>query len=38
MASIEAMHRLVDRVLKCECADLRDCGRAAAVVMKRIPR
>jgi len=34
-ASIKAMQKLVDRVLRCQCVDLRDCGRAAAVVMRR---
>jgi MerR family redox-sensitive transcriptional activator SoxR len=34
IAQLRAMHRVVDRVLDCECAELSDCGRMAASVIK----
>ena len=34
IARLRAMSKVVDRVLECECADLFDCGRIAASVMK----
>ena len=36
MARLKAMRQLVERVAKCECGDLRDCGIAAAAA-KVIP-
>ncbi len=34
IAQLKAMRRVVDRVLKCECAELAECGRVAASVIK----
>jgi MerR family redox-sensitive transcriptional activator SoxR len=33
IARLKAMRRLVDRVLRCKCPELRECGRLAASVM-----
>ena len=34
MAKFRTMRRLVDRVLRCECLELSECGRIAASVME----
>jgi MerR family redox-sensitive transcriptional activator SoxR len=34
LARLKTMHLLVNRVLHCQCADLPQCGRIAASVMK----
>jgi MerR family redox-sensitive transcriptional activator SoxR len=34
IARLKAMRRLVDRVLRCECVDMPECGRIAAAVME----
>ena len=33
MARLRTMRQLVDRVLKCRCAELSDCGRIATSIM-----
>lgn len=33
MARVRAMRRMVDRVLRCQCADLGQCGRMAAAAL-----
>jgi len=33
IARLKTMRRLVDRVLQCQCAELRECGRRATAVM-----
>jgi len=34
IAQLRAMRRVVDRVLRCECAELAECGRMAASVIE----
>ena len=34
IAQLKAMRRVVDRVLRCECAELAECGRMAASVIE----
>jgi MerR family redox-sensitive transcriptional activator SoxR len=34
IARLKAMQRLVDRVLRCQCVELQECGRIAATVME----
>lgn len=34
IARLKAMRRLVDRVLRCQCVELPECGRIAASVME----
>lgn len=33
IARLQAMRRMVDRVMKCRCLDLADCGRRAAAAL-----
>ena len=34
IAQLKAMRRVVDRVLRCECAELAECGRMAASLIE----
>ena len=38
MARLKAMRRLVDRVLQCKCADIRECGPIATSVLEKAPK